>query len=536
MGYTLDPVSVLQTDVVLEPGASVQLAFMRFVADSREDVLALAARFAYWPRVQRTFEEGEGQACQDLWRNDLSNDDFRKVIALTSALICSPPQLRAPVPVLSANRLQQANLWGVGISGDFPIILVRVGREADVDAAHLLLRAHSFWRKRNFKVDLVLLNIGDSGYEGITQDTIRRLLAKHSVEAFVGGRGGIFPLTADSLGPEEVVLLETAAKMVLDASGASLAHALQSIDRRESPLPRLRGKPPSAVPLDDHKLEPIQDLRCFNGHGGFTADGREYVISVRHSRPTPAPWINVIANPLFGTIVSESGGGYTWFQNSGENRLTRWRNDPVLDEPSECLYLRDEETGLFWSATAKPVPHESEYRTKHGAGYSSFEHVRHGLHSEMTIFVPPDDPVKVVRLNLRNLSSRNRRVTMTYYAEWVLGTRREDTSPYLQPAYLLEQRALITANPYNPDWPNQIAFLATDQPVHGYTTDRTEFMGHLGSLGNPAALKRVGLNKRVEPGRDPVGHYKYMWICHPTANTRLCFSSAQRKILNLLSL
>lgn len=505
LGYTLDPVSALQTDVDLEPGASVQLAYLRFVGDSRKDVLALAARFAFWPRVQRTFEEGESQACHDLWRNKLSNDDFRKVIALNSALICYPPQLRAPVPVLSANRLQQANLWGVGISGDFPIILVRVGREADVDTAHLLLKAHSFWRKRNLKVDLVLLNIGDSGYEGTTQDTLRRLLAQHSVEAFVGGRGGIFPLTADSLGTEEVVLLETAAKMVLDASGASLTHALQSLERWESPLPRFRGKPPSAVPFDDHKLEPINDLHCFNGHGGFSADGREYVISVRHRRPTPAPWINVIANPFFGTIVSESGGGYTWFQNSGENRLTSWRNDPVLDEPSECLYLRDEETGVFWSATAKPVPHESEYRTRHGAGYSCFEHVRHGIHSEMTIFVPPEDPIKIVRVVLRNLSSRNRRVTGTYYAEWVLGTRREDTSPYLQPAFLPERRALITANPYNPDWPNQIAFLATDQPVHGYTTDRTEFIGRSDSLGNPAALKRVGLNKRVEPGRDPCG-------------------------------
>ncbi|WP_372982971.1 GH36-type glycosyl hydrolase domain-containing protein [Marinobacter sediminum] len=503
LGYTLDPVAALQTDVILEPGASVQLAFLRFVGDSREDVLASAARFAFWPRVQRTFEEGESQACQDLWRNQLSSDEFRKVIALTSALIWSPPKLRAPVAVLSANRLQQANLWGVGISGDFPIILVKVGREADVDTAHLLLKAHTFWRRRNFKVDLVLLNIGDSGYEGTTQDTIRRLLAHHNVEPFVGGRGAIFPLTADSLGTEEVVLLETASKLVLNASGSSLAHALQLLEQRESPLPKLHVRPSSTMPFEDYKLAPIGDLRCFNGHGGFSEDGQEYVINVSHSSPTPAPWINVIANPVFGTIVSESGGGYSWFQNSGENRLTSWRNDPVLDEPSECLYLRDEETGALWSATAKPVPHESEYRTRHGAGYSCFEHVRHDVQSEMTVFVPPEDPVKVVRLVLRNRSSRIRRVTLTYYAEWILGTRREDTSAYLQPAFLPEQRALITANPYNPDWPDQIAFLATDHAVHGYTTDRTEFIGRPGSLANPAALKRVGLNNRVEPGRDP---------------------------------
>lgn len=503
LGYTLDPVAALQTDVTLEPGASVQLAFLRIVGDSREDVLSSASRFAYWPRVQRTFEEGESQACQDLWRDQLNNDEFRRVVALTSAMIYSPSKLRAPVSVLSANRLQQANLWGVGISGDFPIILVNVGREADVDAAHLLLKAHSYWRRRNFKVDLVLLNVGDSGYEGTTQDTIRRLLAQHNVEAFVGGRGAIFPLTADSLSEEEVVLLKSSAKLVLSASGRSLAQALRLLDRRESPLPTLRVRPPSAMPLEDYQLGPSENLRCFNGHGGFSPDGREYVIDLHHNRPTPAPWINVLANPTFGTIVSESGGGYSWFQNSGENRLTTWRNDPVLDEPSECLYLRDEETGALWSATAKPVPHESRYLTRHSAGYSRFEHVRHGIQSEMTVFVPPDDPVKIVRLALRNRSNRARRVTLTYYAEWVLGTRREDTGLYLQPAFLPEQRALITANPYNPDWPEQIAFLATDQTVHGYTTDRTEFIGRPGSLANPAALKRVGLNNRVEPGRDP---------------------------------
>ncbi len=503
LGYTLDPIAALQTDVTLQAGASVQLAFLRFVGASRDDVFAAAGRFAFWPRVQRTFEEGARQACQDLWRNQISSDDFRMVIALSSALVYSPPQLRAPVPVLSANCLQQANLWGMGISGDVPIILVRVGREADVETVHVLLKAHSFWRKRNFPVDLVLLNTGDSGYEGTTQDTIRRLLAQHNVESFIGGRGGIFPLTADSLAKQDVTLLETAAKLVLEAAGASMTRVLQVLDWRETPLPRLRVKPLSALPVSEQVLSPYDTLYCFNGHGGFTADGREYVINAGHSHPTPAPWINVIANPVFGTIVSESGGGYTWFQNSGENRLTSWRNDPVLDEPSECVYLRDEETGALWSASPKPVPHKSDYRVRHGAGYTCIEHIRHGIESEMTVFVPPDDPVKLVRLTLKNHSDRIRRVTLTYYAETVLGTRREETSPYLQPAFLPNEHALIVANPFNPDWPEQICFLATDRPVHGYTTDRLEFIGRSGSLANPAGLKRVGLNNRVEPGRDP---------------------------------
>lgn len=504
LGYTLDPVAVLQKTIHIKPGTSVQLAFLRIVGDSRDDVLATATRFAYWPRVQRTFDEGQAQASRDLWRSKLSSDEFRTLTAVTSALLYNQPKLRAPVPVLAENRLQQANLWGAGISGDFPIVVVQIGREADLETAHLLLKIHSFWRKRNFKVDLILLNTGDTGYEGTTQDTVRRLLAQHSAEPLVGSRGGVFPLTADALSKEEVVLLQTAAKVMLDATSASLSHALDMLEHGESPLPRLRVRPFDALPpITSQSLPPLPPLRFDNGHGGFTTDGREYIITVSHRTPTPAPWINVLANPAFGSILSESGGGFSWHQNSGENRLTPWRNDPTLDEPGECLYLRDEETGAVWAPTSSPVPHESTYRVSHGAGYTRFEHIRHDIGSRMTVFVPPDDPLKIVQVTLGNRSDRQRRLTLTYYAEWVLGTRREETGQYIQPAFLAEQRALIAANPYNSDWPEQIAFLATDTPVHGYTTDRSEFLDRQRGLEKPAALKRVGLTNRVEPGRDP---------------------------------
>ena len=504
LGYTLDPVAVLQKTVDIKPGASIQLAFLRIVGASREDVLAIARRFAYWPRVQRTFEEGPAHASRELWRSKLSGDEFRAMISLTSALLYRHPELRAPIPVLSGNRLQQASLWGVGVSGDFPIMLVRIGRDADIETAQLLLKIHSFWRKRNFKVDLILLNTGDTGYEGTTQDTVRRLLAKHNAEPFVGGRGGLFPLTADSLGDDVVVLLQTAASVVLDASSTALNEALAKLERSETPLPRLRVQPLDYLHASAPESLPAGGPLLYdNGHGGFTPDGREYVITVSGRQPTPAPWINVLANAVFGTVLSESGGGFSWYQNSGENRLTPWRNDPTLDEPGECLYLRDEETGTLWGPTPAPLPHESDYRVRHGAGYSRFEHIRHGITSRVTVFVPPLDPLKIVQVTLKNHSGRTRRLTLTYYAEWVLGTRREDTSLFIQPAFLAEQRALIAANPYNPDWPDQIAFLATDGVVHGYTTDRTEFLGRDGGLDNPAALKRVGLANRVEPGRDP---------------------------------
>ncbi|MDI9245187.1 glucoamylase family protein [Marinobacter sp. CHS3-4] len=503
-GYSLDPVSALQKTVVVKPGVSTQLAFLRIVGDSREDVLATAERFTFWPRVRRTFEEGRIQVSRDLWRAQISGEDLQAVAALTSAVLFPHPRLRAAVSTLSANQLRQENLWGVGISGDFPIVLLTIGRDSTLETARSLLKAHEFWRKRNFKVDLILLNVGDTGYQGTTQDTIRRLLASQNAEPWVGGRGGIFPLTADALGQEEVILLKTAASVVLDASSPSLTSALRALDLWTSTLPRLPVRPLNAFPPDCRvPMTRPDDLLFDNGHGGFTRDGREYVIDVTGEKPTPAPWSNVIANERFGCTVSESGAGFSWFLNSGENRLTPWHNDPVLDEPGECVYVRDEETGALWSPTPGPVRHDSNYIVRHGAGYSRFKHHRHGIETQLTVFVAPDDPIKLVRITIRNHSNRVRRLTFTYYAEWVMGTRREASQAFIKPAFLPEKRALIASNPFNPECPEQIAFLGTLETVHGYTTDRNEFLGRRGGISNPAALKRVGLANRVEPGVDP---------------------------------
>lgn len=504
LGYSLDPIAALQKTLHIEPGASAQLVFLRAAGKDREAVLNTMARFAYWPQVRRTFESARIQVGRELWRGKVNSGDLQTISLLTSALLQPHPRLRAPVAVLSANRLRQEHLWGVGISGDFPIVLMTIGRDANVQSVRTLLKAYEYWRKRQFKVDVVLLNVGDTGYEGTTRDTIRRLLAQQNAEPWIGGRGGIFPLTADALSAEEVVLLQSAARVLLDGAAASLRSALAALDHLDSPLPRLSVRPLDAFVWNK---EPVlarpADLLFDQGYGGFTADGSAYVIEVSARRPTPAPWINVIANPNFGFTISEAGAGFTWFRNSGENRLTPWRNDPVLDEPGECLYLRDEETGTLWSPTPRPVPHESTYLVQHGAGYSRFRHLRHGIESELTLFAAKDDPVKLVRVRLCNHSGRSRRLTLTYYAEWVLGTRRDVTQAFIKPAYLPEQHALIASNPYNPEYPEQVAFLATHSEVHGYTSDRTEFLGRNGSLEKPAALSRVGLTNRVEPGCDP---------------------------------
>ena len=245
------------------------------------------------------------------------------------------------------------------------------------------------------------------------------------------------------------------------------------------------------------------DLSFDNGWGGFSADGREYVIYLEPGRWTPAPWINVIANPDFGFTVSETGAGYTWAGNSSENRLTPWGNDPVTDPPGEALYLRDEETAAVWSPTPLPCRAPAPYLIRHGAGYSIFEHHSHGLAQRLRLFVAPDAPVKVVHLRLENLWARPRRITATFYAEWVLGVTRDGTQQHIVSEYDSDHQALLARNSYNAEFGERVAFVAASRPLHGLTADRTEFLGRLGTLCRPAALDRIGLAHAVAPGLDP---------------------------------
>ena len=260
-----------------------------------------------------------------------------------------------------------------------------------------------------------------------------------------------------------------------------------------------------------------------NGLGGFSADGREYVIYLEPGQWTPAPWINVIANPDFGFTVSETGAGYTWFGNSSENRLTPWSNDPVTDPPGEALFLRDEETAEVWSPTPLPCRAPAPYLIRHGAGYSIFEHNSHGLVQRLRLFAAPDAPVKVVQLRLENKWMRARRITATFYAEWVLGVTRDATQQYVVSEFDGDHQALLARNCYNTEFGKRVAFVAASKRLHGLTADRTEFLGRMGSISHPAALDRIGLASAVEPGLDPCAALQLHFDLKPGESEEIFF-------------
>ena len=343
-----------------------------------------------------------------------------------------------------------------------------------------------------------------TGYGQELRGQLQRLLVRTNSESWLNRRGGIFILNADQMSEADRVLLETAARVVLDGSHGTLAEQLEPLHRQPTRLP-----PFTATLSESKDVEPTPALArptgllFDNGLGGLTGDGREYVIYLEPGQWTPAPWINVIANPTFGFLVSEAGSSSTWSVNSSENRLTPWSNDPVTDPPGEALYLRDEETAQVWSPTPQPARAPAPYLIRHGAGYSIFEHHSHGLKQELRLFVARDAPVKVIQLRLENVWERGRRITATFYTEWVLGVARDASQQYVVSEFDNDSQALLVRNSYNAEFGERVAFVAASKKLHGLTADRAEFLGRMGSLNRPAALERIGLASAVQPGLDP---------------------------------
>ncbi|MBN1248170.1 MAG: hypothetical protein JXC32_10970, partial [Anaerolineae bacterium] len=535
-GTTLDPVMALGEDLTLAPHATVTVAYITAAGEgsstsaAREAVLSLLLRYRTLPRVEQALESARSQSEKELRDLNLVSEDVARIGLLLSALIYPYPEMRAAQEVLTSNRLGQSGLWPHAISGDYPILLVRLRQKEDLALVREVIRAHTYWRHRDLKIDVVLFNEKDVGYEQELNQQLRQLLHRSGSDAWVNTRGGIFVINAGRLDQASRTLLLTAARVVFSGEAGGFEEQLQALKRQRTWLPALvPSRPTETQTATEGRSEfvaPVErpgDLRFDNGYGGFSPDGRAYLIYLgedasrangARSSPaedtpipdrTPAPWINVIANEDFGFFVSESGGGYTWAANSGENRLTPWRNDPLSPEPGEVLYLRDEATADVWTPTPQPAGTSRPYLVRHEPGRTTFTHHSHGLLQRVELFVAPDAPVKIVRLHLENASDRPRRITATYYAAWVLGVDRDTMQQYVVSEYDDETGAILARNAYNAEFGSRVAFLASDRRSHGLTADRTEFLGPGGDLRRPAALNRVGLSGSFGPGLDPCG-------------------------------
>lgn len=523
-GSVLDPVVAIRCRIVLAPEQTAMIDMVYGVGGDRAACAALIDKYRDRRLADRVFDLAWTHSQVVRRQINASQADAQLYERLAGLMVYVHPALRADSELLLQNRRGQSGLWGHAISGDLPIALLQIGDADNIELVRQMVQAHAYWRLKGLHADLVIWNESQSGYRQQLQEQILGMIAADPDASVLERPGGIFVRPVQNISQEDRILLQVVARVIVSDQRGTLA---AQIGRH---LPPPRGVP-ELVPLpaaalaeaqehaqalapfaaasgDAHEdpwpFAPAQREVLFdNGTGAFAADGREYLVALREGAPTPAPWSNVLANAQLGTVLSESAAGYTWFENAHEFRLSPWHNDPVGDACGEAFYLRDEDSGRVWSPQALPRRGEGEYRTRHGFGYSVYEHVHDGIASELWVYVALHEAVKFSVLKLRNLSGRSRRLSATGYVEWVLGDLRVKSQMHVVSEQDGANGALLACNPYNAEFSARTAFFDVDAAARSCTGDRSEFLGRNGDMADPQALRRERLSGRLGAGLDP---------------------------------
>jgi cyclic beta-1,2-glucan synthetase len=502
-GSVLDPIVAVRYRITLDPDKPATINIVTGIGETRDVCMGLVEKYQDRRLADRVFDLAWTHSQVLLRQINATEADAQLYGRLAGPVLYANSSLRADPGIIIRNRRGQSGLWGYSISGDLPIVLLRIENLENIDLVRKLVQAHAYWRLKGLAVDFVIWNEDHAGYRQVLQEQITGLIAA-GVEANVVERpGGIFVRPGDQISKEDRILLQTVARVIISDSLGPLADQVNRRPLAAAPVPPL-------TPTGRHSLEYSAaaaivrtDLLFFNGLGGFTPDGREYIITTAAEQKTPAPWVNILANPHFGTVVSESGAAYTWSENAHEFRLTTWNNDPVSDSRGEALYLRDEENGHFWSPTPLPSRGVMHYVTRHGFGYSVFEHTEDGISSEVWVYVAVDASIKFTAMKVKNASGRPRRLSVFGYVEWVLGDLRPRTSMQVITEIDPKTGAIFGRNPYNSEFADRTAFFDTGEANRTVTGDRTEFLGRNGTLQKPAAMTRARLSGRIGAGMDP---------------------------------
>ena len=528
-GAVLDPIAALRERIRVAPGAHVRVTFATGVASDRAVALALARKYRDGSAAARAFSMAFTHVHITLQQLGLSDEHAMLFDRLASRVFGSDASRISPAD-LAGNTLGQQNLWGYGISGDLPIMLLRVANVESLPLARHLLNAQEYWRVKGLRADVVLLNEHPADYVDEMQNVLSMLVQEAPWAGRLGKPGGIFLLRSDGMPEPDRRLLSAVARVVLLGELGDLVSQLE----RPAPwlfaghdVPRsatLQAPEPAATPAT------VPPLVMANGLGGFTRDGREYVVVLDGERETPLPWSNVLANPTFGTIVSSSGSAFTWSGNSRENRLTPFANDPLTDPTGEAFYLRDDDTGAVWSATPGPLPRraaDGRWIVRHAAGATRYQHAVAGLEQALAVFVAPEDPVKLAVLTLTNTSDVRRRLSVFGYVEWCLGPPRAGERRFAVTEMDDKTGVMLARNAYNAESGDSVAFWRTTVTPRSHTGDRAEFIGRNRTLSAPAALFRERLAGRTGAGLDPCGALQVVLEIEPGESQSVAFALGQ---------
>ena len=458
----------------------------------------------------------------------LTATEAHRFEALAARILAGDPGLRAGQGESPPGPLDLDTLSAFGLSPQARFVLVRGDRVEE------MVRARRYWAALGLPIDLVIVS------------------SEASTVPAPGDPVGIHRFPAGELSPDRLALLRRAAAAIVDASWPGLerlkaepGYGTEAAAGDSAKIAGRFGDPPAGGPAEADgpaggggpreaggPAESPEALRFWNGTGGFSSDGDEYVIRLTPRddgtlRLPPLPWINVLANDRFGALVSETGAGTTWSGNSREHRLTPWSNDPLLDPHDEAFYVRDEDTGAFWSPLPGPAPAPAAYEVRHGFGVSRFSLSHAGLAHRTSVFVAAEAPVKITLVRIANRSGRPRRLSLFAYRRLVLGGLPAVTARFVITESDPDSRALLARNPAAGPWADAVAFdaAAASAPVREERAsgDRRAFLGSGGDPARPAAVVGGDLEPRTGAGLDPCFARKLSLDLAPDAEIEVAF-------------
>ena len=506
-GKVLDAIMSLRVRIKLAPGKSRKVTYINGIAETRQDAIKLSSEYKKPHAVEDTFKMALINSEVELQYLDITSQQASAIQDIVGSIYYPTFLMRGPIEAIEKNNGAQSGLWRFGISGDNPIILLRIREMTEIDAVKDAILTYEYLKMKGVKLDLVILNEKEEGYFRELSQVISDLVSTVKIFDTDSKKPGVFMINSGTMEPRELNLILTVSRVVLTEDNRILSKRLRKLmlEDTEKKEYNFNGDKTTG---DPRMPFPSQELEFFNGMGGFSKDGTDYVTILKNGQNTPNPWINVIANKTFGCHISTSGSGYTWATNSRENKITTWSNDPVSDQPSEVIYIRDEETGKVFTPTPLPIRERGEYKVRHGFGYSIFEHNSYGLEQKMTVFVAQSEPIKIYKVSLTNKTEGKRKLSLTYYAELILGVSREQTAPYIITRIDNSNDILTAVNTYNEDMPNGTAFMFSSEKVSSYTGDKSDFLGQCGFLDRPVGLNYKELTNKVGAALNPCGALK----------------------------
>lgn len=540
-GFSKDTILSLRASVTLPAGGKASMSFVTGFCTSRAEAMKLRYELNKTYSSLDVFKLALTSSHLKLKYLNITSRQLNAIQNLVSYLYYPNLASRSSETNISRLKLSQSGLWRYGISGDHPIILLQVSELKELPVIKDVLLGYEYLRVNQVKADLVILNEEPTSYTQELDQRIRELTGNLKIFSYDEHKPSLFLLQKDHLLDEEYDLLLVVSHLVLDGKSG-----LYGKDLIQNPQPRRdvfeqkgtvihlpAGQDQQISDKERYKVSNGSDLEFYNGIGGFAQDGAEYEIRLDNGQKTPMPWINVIANKSFGFLVSETGAGYTWADNSRENKLTTWSNDPIIDPVAEAIYIRDEASGGITSPASLIPGYPGQYKIRHGFGYSVFENIELGLKQEMTMFVPADDRIKLWLLSITNLEKTSRQISLTLSVEWVLGVVKSQTAPYIKTEWNDQSQLLTARNLYNDEYRDHPAYIFSSEPVTSYSGDRKKFFGIGGSIRYPSELTQKHLSREVGAGLDPCGVIQNHIDIQPGESKKVLFGLGQESNIDL---